>query len=143
MKWSDTVASRCRWADAAIKNWGAWDIVWEDSESDYQGHAAILAAEPDGEHWEFYEWTYGSCSGCDSWEGTEYEDRDVLAAEMKKNAARFDKGSLWAYGCGLTNTSGNSRLADAIKALILQQKANYAPCPHCNGSGFVQGKVTR
>ena len=61
MKWDLTVASHCRYGEEAQDLWGDWDIVWEDSEDNYQGHAKILATK-DG-RWAYYEWNYGSCSG--------------------------------------------------------------------------------
>src|ERR1700739_419908 len=60
--WSETIASQCRYGDVAESIWGDWDIIWEDSEADYQGHASILARK--NNRYSFYEWYYGSCSGC-------------------------------------------------------------------------------
>ena len=87
MKWSDTVANDCRYGDVAALVWGDCDIVWEDSEADYQGHASIVARHPDGT-FSFYEWQYGSCSGCDYWEGCELSDAEI-EAEMRKDAVYF------------------------------------------------------
>jgi len=83
MNWNDTVAASCRYGDIARKIWGDWNIVWENSESDYQGHASFLA-EKDGQYC-FYEWSYGSCSGCDNWEAANFSDEQV-EADMKDGA---------------------------------------------------------
>jgi hypothetical protein len=87
MKFQDTVAYRCRYGDNAEKIWGEWNILWEDSEADYQGHASILA-EREGRYC-FYEWWYGSCSGCDTWESAGLSDFDI-EDEMRKTAMWFD-----------------------------------------------------
>ena len=66
MNWDDTVASCCRWAEAAEPLFEGYHIMWEDSEDDYQGHAAVLGKM--GDSYRYLEWYYGSCSGCDPWE---------------------------------------------------------------------------
>lgn len=68
--------------------WGNAEIIWEDSDADYQGHATILARTPD-DRWWFYEWWYGSCSGCDNWEAAGWDD-DQIREEMERCAAVFD-----------------------------------------------------
>lgn len=88
MKWRETEASRCRYGEVAGEIWGDADVIWEDSEADYQGHATILAKTPDGRWW-FYEWWYGSCSGCDTWEAADLTD-DQIREEMERSAAVFD-----------------------------------------------------
>lgn len=88
MKWNETIASQCRYGEVAQNIWGDADIIWEDSEADYQGHATILAKTPDGKFW-LYEWFYGSCSGCDSWEAAEMTDEQI-EAEMRDQSAVFD-----------------------------------------------------
>jgi len=87
MKWNETVASSCRYGDVAGNVWGDWNILWEDSESDYQGHASFLA-EKDGRFC-FYEWSYGSCSGCDTWEAEGFDDARV-EQEMRDGALWLD-----------------------------------------------------
>jgi len=75
MKWCKTIANSCRYGDVASEIWGDWDIIWEDSENDYQGHASFIA-EKNGKYC-FYEWSYGSCSGCDTWEAAGLTDKQV------------------------------------------------------------------
>jgi hypothetical protein len=85
MKWKETIASRCRYSEEAETIWGHMEIIWEDSEDDYQGHAHILAVERadsgSGELrlWE-YKWQYGPCSECDDW-----EDRECTPTEIMKD----------------------------------------------------------
>jgi hypothetical protein len=87
MKWNETVADTCRYGDVAGKVFGDFDILWEDSECDYQGHATILGKK--GKTYVFYEWWYGSCSGCDDWESRNLTD-DEIAAEMQETAMFFE-----------------------------------------------------
>jgi len=87
MKWEETVASQCRYGDNAEVIWGDWDILWEDSEADYQGHASFFA-EKDGKFC-FYEWWYGSCSGCDGWAADELTDEQI-EKEMQETALWLD-----------------------------------------------------
>lgn len=104
MKWSETVASTCRYGDVAEKIWGDWEILWEDSEADYQGHASFVA-EKDGKYC-FYEYYYGSCSGCDGWESDGKSD-EVIEAEMRDTALWIDsKDDLKIW---LEQLSGNPR----------------------------------
>ena len=85
--YSKTVASTCRYGEVAERIWGEWEILWEDSEADYQGHASILAKK--GNKYAFYEWWYGSCSGCDGWEA-DGKDDDAIEKEMRDTALWFD-----------------------------------------------------
>jgi hypothetical protein len=87
MKWKDTISSKCRYGEIAGKIWGSWDILWEDAEDDYQGHAAFVAKN--GNIYCFYEWWYGSCSGCDGWEAAEMSETDILLT-MFKEAILFE-----------------------------------------------------
>jgi hypothetical protein len=87
MKYSETIASQCRYGDIAANIWGDWDILWESSEDDYQGYASILAKKDN--KYCFYEWHYGSCSGCDTWEAEGFGDEDV-EKEMRETAMWFD-----------------------------------------------------
>ena len=96
MKWTETVASKCRYGYLAARLFGDAEIIWEDSEDDYQGHADVLAALPDG-RFAHYSWTYGSCSGCDEWEDRGLDD-DQIEQEMR-NATAFltDRSTVKRY----------------------------------------------
>jgi hypothetical protein len=83
MRFSDTIASQCRYGEIAESLWNSWDVIWEDSEADYQGHAAFLLKK--GSDYTFYEWFYGSCSGCDEWE-RENLSAEEIATEMMQYA---------------------------------------------------------
>lgn len=102
--WSETIANTCRYGDIAADIWGDWDIIWEDSEADYQGHASILARK--GNRYSFYEWWYGSCSGCDGWEA-DCKSGTAIEAEMRDTAIWFEsKAELKKW---LTMLTGNPR----------------------------------
>ncbi|HSE02929.1 MAG TPA: hypothetical protein VLK35_02150 [Methylomirabilota bacterium] len=87
MNWHDTTSSQCRYGDIAGNIWGDWNILWEDAEADYQGHASFLAEK--GGKYSFYEWWYGSCSGCDGWEADGASD-EAIEAEMRSTAIWLD-----------------------------------------------------
>lgn len=67
MKYRDTVACSCRYGDVAYDIFCDADIIWENSYNDWQGSAEVLAHMSNGS-FAHYEWDYGSCSGCDTWE---------------------------------------------------------------------------
>lgn len=103
------MASSCRYGDVAGRIWGTWEILWEDSEADYQGHATILAKK--GRRYSFYEWWYGSCSGCDGWEA-DGKDDDAVEKEMRETAMWFTgKTALKKW---LTMLTGNPRSNDSM-----------------------------
>lgn len=96
MKWEETVAFQCRWSEVVIEVLGAnLDIVWECSESGYQGSANIVAIDHINNTVIHYEWTYGSCSGCDTWESLEDA---VVRDEIGKTVIRLvDRDTVKAY----------------------------------------------
>jgi hypothetical protein len=85
MKYSETIASTCRYGDVAERIFGEAEILWEHSEDDWSGNANLFAKMPDGQFCH-YEWTYGSCCGCDDWEDRGLSD-DAVEAEMRRSAA--------------------------------------------------------
>lgn len=87
MKYNETTAYQCRYGEVAERIWGTSEILWEQSYADYQGEAAILALMPDGQLC-FYEWTYGSCSGCDGWEAAGLSDEEI-EQEMRDSSVYF------------------------------------------------------
>lgn len=80
MRFDETQASKARWAEYAAPLFDGWDILAEDTEVDYQGHAALLATK-DGAY-RFIHWEYGSCSGCDGWE-------DLPEERIREDMARL------------------------------------------------------
>lgn len=99
MKWNETTAKDCRYGEIAENIFGDAKILWEDSEADYQGHATIIAEMTDGT-FAFYEWWYGSCSGCDDWESRGLND-DQIEAEMREHMVTFDDlPTLRRFLCG-------------------------------------------
>ena len=67
MRWEETVAAECRWSELVEKFLGKGDVLLDNSYADYQGEAQVIVAFSDGRV-AMYGWSYGSCSGCDSWE---------------------------------------------------------------------------
>jgi hypothetical protein len=60
------------------------EVVWAEGTEDYQGFERIIAKLDDGRYL-FYSWSYGSCSGCDSWEGKPAE----MEQDVKSGAQYF------------------------------------------------------
>lgn len=86
MNLTDSIAAQCRYGDDAIAVFGAdAEVIFEASEADYQGSANILVRMADG-RFAHFEWTYGSCSGCDEWESSEVDVEQV----MRDTAVYFD-----------------------------------------------------
>ncbi len=83
MNWNDTVASHCRYGDVIGKLFEKGNVIWEHSEDGYQGFANVLIEMPD-KTYIHYEWTYGSCSGCDEWESRRLSNNQILA-EVRKH----------------------------------------------------------
>ncbi len=96
MDWNATVASTCRYGDVAGRIFKDAEIIWEDSESNYQGHANVLAFMPD-KTFVHYTWTYGSCSGCDEWESRGLSDEQVEAEMRGAMGVLPDVSSLMRY----------------------------------------------
>jgi hypothetical protein len=67
MRWSETVAAQCRWSEYAEELFHDWNVIWDNSTADYQGHGEFVALK--NERVAYVYWSYGSCSGCDGWEG--------------------------------------------------------------------------
>jgi len=69
----------CRWEEAvqtAIEMLGGGEGVLHISyEANWQGHMDIDVLLTDGRVFSYY-YSYGSCSGCDPWEGTEFDSSE-------------------------------------------------------------------
>lgn len=89
MLFKDSIAASCRYGDNAVSVFGPEALlIWEHSENDWQGFANILVKTTDG-RFAHYEWTYGSCSGCDEWESSGLSDGEI-EKRMRDAAAWFD-----------------------------------------------------
>lgn len=99
-------ASKCRYGSDAVKAFGGADVIWEHAEDDYQGAVAIVFKMPDGRHG-FYEWWYGSCSGCDDWEARDLTTEEIQTEMLSKAAMFPDAGGLLAW-LDMTDATGAS-----------------------------------
>lgn len=115
MKWGQTGASECRWAEYAAIALGInepdlrdHEILWSIGESDYQGSADVLLRTRTASEWDWdrehalykmIAWSYGSCSGCDGKEGEPFEK--VLAEFCAAVVTFKDKDELRKFGEGL------------------------------------------
>jgi hypothetical protein len=101
-----------RWASLVAEALPDGEVLFSSGVSDYQGRVGIVARLDDG-NWLFYEWSYGSCSGCDSWEdkvGYYNEDstgREEVKQEIRDGAAVMDAETFADYliGCKETGAS--------------------------------------
>ena len=87
MNWDDTVASKCRYGDIVGDAFGDPKIIWESSYDDYQGYANIFGITNDGRYFH-YDWSYGSCAGCDEWEAQNYSYQEIMQI-IRDTAAIF------------------------------------------------------
>ena len=74
--------------EKVINDLGGTDVLRLDYESDYQGYVDIDVRLLDGRVFS-YQYSYGSCSGCDDWEARDLTD-DQVEAEMLRDATIFD-----------------------------------------------------
>lgn len=58
-----------RWVEPAIDGLEDWLVLWAFSEGDYQGSCAFIAKDPMADSWAMVDWDWGSCPGCDGYEG--------------------------------------------------------------------------
>lgn len=85
----DSTAAECRYGENALDAFGPdSEVIWEASEADYQGSANILIRTAEG-RFAHFEWTYGSCSGCDEWEDRGLSDVEIETT-MRDTAVWFD-----------------------------------------------------
>lgn len=92
---NETIAAKCRYGDNACEAFKDSLIIFEESLDDWQGYANILGVLPDGRYFH-YEWSYGSCSGCDEWEAQGYSSEEINQI-MINGANYFDLDSLRKY----------------------------------------------
>jgi len=106
VKWDKTTACECRYGDVIGRVFASADIICEDSKADYQGYAEIIARFDNGV-FVHYNWNYGSCSGCDSWEALESTDDEILMEVRRTMGVLPTLGTLVRY---ITEFPDNSKL---------------------------------
>lgn len=112
-KFQESESYRCRWSELFEQLIGDWIVIWECAEVDYQGSAELLAYK-DGRFC-YTQWTYGSCSGCDPWEGLSEEE---ALKEAKKDVMFFgDVAILYAWIKMLERTE-NRKASEFVEALF-------------------------
>jgi hypothetical protein len=123
MNWEDTEASKCRYGNIAGNIFRDADIIWENSEADWQGSANLLAATTYGT-FIHYSWTYGSCSGCDEWEARELSEQEVEKEMRMAMAELSGRQELMAYlhleedrSIPSANSSTNGSIPGMLKLL--------------------------
>lgn len=90
MTWADVKA---RWAEevgAALGFTSDTPLLGLSQEGDYQG-SCYFVAFPEKDTIVVYGWSYGSCSGCDGWEGNESDiEPEVKAGAKQMTISEFD-----------------------------------------------------
>jgi hypothetical protein len=123
MNWEHTQASQCRYGEVAGNIFWDADIIWENSNADWQGFANLLASMTDGT-FVHYSWTYGSCSGCDEWEARGLSEEEI-EEEMRSGFAELGgRQELMAYlhleedrSIPSANSSTNGSIPGMLKLL--------------------------
>jgi hypothetical protein len=121
MDWDNTEASKCRWSEFFAPVFKNTDIIWDGSSNDYQGFGKVLAeVENYGDtSYVYAEWAYGSCSGCDGWEG---EPTEKCIKEAMSCVSRFkDLKHLKAYGAALPDYNND------LKEFIAKYEPSTTP----------------
>ena len=83
--------TKCRYGEnlaSALESLGGLVVLKENFENDYQGFVDVDVLLSDGRIFS-YSYSYGSCSGCDTWEAKGYTDEEVIQ-EMKETATYFN-----------------------------------------------------
>jgi hypothetical protein len=124
MNWNETTTSNCRYADVAETIWEDWNIIWEEAYDGYQGGTEFLA-EKDGQY-SYYEWSYGSCSGCDDWEARELSNDDIKE-EMLKEAMWFSDYQMLMNWINNLKKTGAHKVDHLYKAIICYKHPTLVP----------------
>lgn len=78
----------CRWSNYLEKILKSkyMEVFIDHSYSDYQGNVRVFAKDINSSKFLLCEYSYGSCSRCDSWED---QPEDVVAREMEGSCSEF------------------------------------------------------
>lgn len=82
-----------RWHETVADALPDGEVLFSTGSDGYQGSVAIVARLDDG-RWLHYDWSYGSCSGCDAWEG---QPEDDVKDEIRLGAAVMDSAHFADY----------------------------------------------
>lgn len=94
MKYEDTVAATARYGDIAAKLFHGWEVLHEISEASYSGECQVLAVK--GDVAMLLHWSYGSCSGCDTWEQKGLTDAEIFE-QMDRAAKQMHQAQMHAF----------------------------------------------
>jgi hypothetical protein len=118
----ETTYINCRYGSNAATVLKNYTVIYDVSESDYQGSVEVLAQK--GSKYKYIQYSYGSCSGCDDWEARDLNDSEI-EREMKRLSMNFSSlDNLKKWGKMLEETGGNAALMEFIKNLEEKSNAN-------------------
>ena len=97
----------CSNLQKVIDRLGGEKILRLEYESDYQGYVDIDVLLSDGTVMSYY-YSYGSCSGCDSWEAEDLDDAGIESAMLQEMTffSNIHEYNLWCED--VKNNSNNS-----------------------------------
>lgn len=118
MKFKDSVSKDCRYGELADEMWADWDLIWEKSENHYSGDVKFLIGKDD--LYIYCEWSYGSCSYCDTWEAQNLADeeikQEILNSSLQMNYKMYNDWLLRLSGkLSYTNSSVKEILNNVYK----------------------------
>ncbi len=115
--WKDSRALGARWGEEVAAALGLEPdtaLIYDYGEHYYQGSASFIARTKRNE-FVIYAWSYGSCSGCDSWEGQE----ETIAPKVQASAKRVTRRTLIEYLRGIAATEGEYGRPGAADAKLI------------------------
>lgn len=130
--------STARWTGEILEALPDGTLEYYNGRSDYQGSGAVVVRFNDGK-WFHYEWSYGSCSGCDPWEGEEERAKVEWLASAKRamdadTFADYLAGCIAqnseSLGCGSGSYSYEPDDGKAAKALLAKVAAECVGREH-------------
>ena len=91
----ETVAAKCRWSEIWLPTVRYDRVVLDKSEYNYQGRVWLLCYDSYPTRFTLISYYYGSCSGCDPWEGA--TAKEVLAGLAEHLHVFTSKAALLAF----------------------------------------------
>lgn len=68
MKVKDSTAYKCRWSEEFLKGLEEFEVVKDNSESDYSGKVDLICYDLSSDSYIYIQYYYGSCNYCDGYE---------------------------------------------------------------------------
>lgn len=115
----DSDAMKARWSELAALGLEEATVIAAAGDSDYQGEGAYLVKPSEGwrdDEYVFFEWSYGSCSGCDGYEDMGEQER---IATFVNGRVVYNRTTLAAWADLLRTEIDDERDWDTLKRSVL------------------------